>query len=209
MPLRCSCGAVLPEDARFCHKCGKPQYEEDIARLSAFDQPAEIRTPEVVPSPVPSRIPSPIGFGNGRAVRITLSVAAFSLFALSVIASAAPPLAFPIMIAAGFTSARIYLRRTAENLTASGGAALGAMTWLWLYLVEAIGTIMALFTVQGREVVKSTLKRPELAQFVDDPQKLLLIVGAALVVALLIGGASAAIGGILAVRLQPRGGSSN
>jgi len=153
--------------------------------------------------------PVRIGFGNGRAVRITLAVAGFSLLALSVIAGLAPALVFPIMVAAGFTSVRIYLARTSENLTASGGAALGAMTWLWLFLVEAIGTGFALFTVQGREIVKSTLKRPELAQFVDDPQKLVAIVALAMVMALVIGGISAAIGGILAVRLQPRGGSSH
>ncbi|MBV9294668.1 MAG: zinc-ribbon domain-containing protein, partial [Acidobacteriaceae bacterium] len=23
MQQRCTCGAILPEDARFCHKCGK------------------------------------------------------------------------------------------------------------------------------------------------------------------------------------------
>ena len=23
----CTCGAQLPPDARFCHKCGKPQYD--------------------------------------------------------------------------------------------------------------------------------------------------------------------------------------
>src|SRR5258708_21315931 len=30
MPDFCSCGAQLPEDARFCHKCGKPQREEIV-----------------------------------------------------------------------------------------------------------------------------------------------------------------------------------
>jgi hypothetical protein len=207
VPLRCTCGALLPEDARFCHKCGKPQYEEDIERINAAEAVREV---PVAAAPVLQRHPpSRIGFGNGRAVRITLAVAGLSLLAISVIASLAPPLVLPIMVAAGFTSVRIYLSRTAENLTASGGAALGAMTWLWLFLVEAIGTGAALFTVQGREVVKSTLKRPELAQFIDDPQKLILIVALAMVMILVIGGISSAIGGILAVRLQPRGGSSN
>ena len=31
--MQCNCGATLPQDARFCHKCGKPQYESDIVRL--------------------------------------------------------------------------------------------------------------------------------------------------------------------------------
>jgi hypothetical protein len=202
--LRCSCGAVLPEDARFCHKCGAPQYEEDIARINAVETPVETPVP---PPAAKFHPPSPIGFANGRAVRITLAVAGFSLFALSIIASLAPPLVFPIMVAAGFTSVRVYLSRSAENLTTSGGAALGAMTWLWLFLVEAAGTGFAMFTAQGREIVKSTLKRPELAQFVDDPHKLLMIVALAMVMALVIGGVSAAVGGILAVRLQPRDGS--
>ena len=208
MPLRCTCGANLPEDARFCHKCGKPQYEEDIARLNAAASPVEesAAPPLAAPALAPA---APIGFSNRRAVRITLSVAGFSLFALSVFASVAPALVFLIMFAAGFASVRVYLRRTAENLTASGGAALGAMTWLWLYLVEAIGTLFALFTVQGREIVKNAMKRPELAQFVDDPQKFVLVVVAAMIIALVIGTASAAFGGIVAVRLQPRGGSSH
>src|SRR5260370_19341760 len=28
MPEFCTCGAELPPDSRFCHKCGKPQREE-------------------------------------------------------------------------------------------------------------------------------------------------------------------------------------
>src|SRR5689334_2027095 len=27
----CTCGAQLPEDARFCHRCGKPQRNETFA----------------------------------------------------------------------------------------------------------------------------------------------------------------------------------
>ena len=27
VPEYCTCGAQLPPDARFCHKCGKPQYD--------------------------------------------------------------------------------------------------------------------------------------------------------------------------------------
>ena len=207
MPLRCSCGAILPEDARFCHKCGSPQYEEDIARLNAFAVPTPAPAAEpILVAPLP---PSKISFGNGRAVRITLAVAGFSLFALSIIASFAPALALPLMVAAGFVSARVYLSKTADGLTISGGAALGAMTWLWLFPLEAAGTVFELFTSQGREMVRSSLKAPELAQFLDDPQKFLVFVIAVLIVTLVIGGISASLGGILAVRWQPRNGPSH
>jgi len=201
--LRCSCGAVLPEDARFCHKCGKPQYEEDIARMNAAEAPVAASVPVVQPVSN-SHPPSRIGFSNRRAVRITLAVAGFSLLAISIIANLAPPLLFPILVAAGFTSVRVYLSRTAENLTASGGAALGAMTWLWLYLLEAIGTAFVVFTAQGREIVKA-LKSPELAQLIDDPQKLV----PTLILFLVIGAVSGAVGGVLAVRWQPRNGPSH
>ena len=203
MPLRCSCGALLPEDARFCHKCGKPQYEEDIARLNAAEAPSPSPLPVAQPV-VSAQPPSRIGFKNRRAVRITLAVAGFSLLAISIIANLAPPLLFPILVGAGFTSVRVYLSRTAENLTASGGAALGAMTWLWLYLLEAIGTAFVVFTAQGREIVKA-LKSPELAQLVDDPQKLV----PTLILFLVIGAVSGAVGGVLAVRWQPRNGPSH
>ncbi len=199
--MRCSCGAVLPEDARFCHKCGKPQYEEDIARLNAVEAPAPVPAAQPAATAQP---PSRIGFGNRRAVRITLAVAGFSLLAISIIANLAPPLLFPILVAAGFTSVRVYLSRTAENLTASGGAALGAMTWLWLYLLEALGTAFVVFTAQGREIVKA-LKSPELAQLVDDPEKLV----STLILFLVIGAVSGAVGGVLAVRWQPRNGPSH
>ena len=202
--MRCSCGAVLPEDARFCHKCGKPQYEEDIARMNAVEAADQPSTAPVSAPPVPFRTPSRIRFTNGRAVRITMAVAGFSLLAIALIANIAPPLLFPILVGAGFTSVRVYTSRTTEILTPSGGAALGAMTWLWLYLLEAAGTGLVIFTAQGREIVK-TLKNPELAQLIDDPAKLV----PTLLLFLLIGTISGAVGGILGVRWQPRNGPSH
>jgi hypothetical protein len=160
--------------------------------------------PSAPPPSAPTHPPSRIGFSNGRAVRITMAVAGFSLLAIAIIANIAPPLLFPILVAAGFTSARVYVSRTAESITPSGGAALGAMTWLWLYLLEAMGTGLIVFTAQGREIVK-TLKNPELAQLIDDPAKLV----PTLLVFLLVGTVSGALGGILAVRWQPRNGPSH
>jgi hypothetical protein len=133
-----------------------------------------------------------------------MAVAGFSLVAIALIANIAPPLLFPLLVGAGFASVRVYTSRTAETVTASGGAFLGAMTWLWLYLLEASGTALIIFTAQGREVVR-TLKNPELAQLIDDPTKLI----PTLLVFLLVGTVSGALGGILGVRWQPRSGPSH
>jgi hypothetical protein len=205
---RCNCGALLPEDARFCHKCGKPQYEEDIVRLSAADSaPAPLPPPLQLASARLSRI----GFRNPRAVGITLTVAALSLVALSVVAQiGVPPLGLLILCAAGFAAARLYRNRTAEPLTPIGGATLGAMTYLWLFVVAAIGTIFTLSTQDGRNMLKAAMPQaPELDKILNDPSQFMVVMVAALVLSFFIGTLAAAFGGMLAARLQPRGGQSS
>src|ERR1044071_8323555 len=65
VPEFCTCGARLPEDARFCHKCGKPQRDEPL-------MVEEARPPPPFPRDVPVVLAPPIGFHNGPAVRIGL-----------------------------------------------------------------------------------------------------------------------------------------
>lgn len=205
MQPRCNCGALLPEDARFCHKCGKPQYEEDIARLRAEDAaPAAVTAPAQTAA---VRLPR-IGFRNPRAVGITLTMAAISLIALSLVAQiGVPPLGLLILAAAGFSAARVYRSRTTEPLTPIGGAVLGAMTYLWLFLVAAVATVFTLSTEEGRSMLKAALPQaPELAKVLNDPSQFVMLMVAALVLSFFVGTLAAAFGGMLAVRLQPRGG---
>ena len=170
---RCTCGAVLPEDARFCHKCGKPQYEEDIARLAAETPP--------VPTPVRERasapLPSGISFRNSRAVLITLVVAALAFFASLLATMLWAPL-FPIVLCgAGFIAARLYRSDAAEPLTASGGARLGWMTGLWLFLMVAVlCTVAAVYlsTPQGWEQAKAFWAQfPEMSKGLGDQHDVL------------------------------------
>lgn len=140
MNERCSCGAVLPEAARFCHKCGKPQLEEDQIRLST---PAPANEPVQGPlDPLPAdHLPNPaaaISFRNARAVTITLLVAAGAMVGFPLISLFAAPL-FPFFLCGvGFAAVRIYRTRSAEVLTAGAGARLGWMTGLWIFLVIAV-----------------------------------------------------------------------
>jgi hypothetical protein len=132
VPSRCTCGAVLPEDARFCHKCGKPQFEED----TPVGPEQTLETVQIPPAELSSKrsnaLQAAISFKNSRAVVISLVVAAGAVVCFFPIALLAPPL-FPVFLCAvGFVAVRIYKGRSTESLSTSAGARLGWMTGLWL-----------------------------------------------------------------------------
>lgn len=198
MEARCTCGAVLPEDARFCHKCGKPQFDEDIERIAA-QEPAP-PAPQVAQAPAPTRI----GFGNSRAVLITMATAACSLVLLCAAAVVAPILGPLILCLAGFMAVRFYKRRTPEPVSPGGGAFLGLMTGLWLFLVLAICaavTSIYISSPDGREMLRASMpKVPEVAKMLDDPHQFLMGILMGLIPTFFIATISAAFGGLLAAR---------
>jgi len=141
---RCTCGAVLPDGARFCHKCGKPQFEEDIARINSQHTQEAVQGP-LTPPVVSGALGAGISFKNSRAVVISLIVAAGAMVGFLPVAYLAPPL-FPVFLCAvGFIAVRIYRGRSAELLSASSGARLGWMTGLWIFLIFAM--LLALIAV--------------------------------------------------------------
>lgn len=122
MPETCTCGAQLPSDALFCHKCGKPQRE--IAEPEHVPPPAPVLTPPAprVEAPQPS-------FRNPVAVRIVLGVAAVGTL-LSFI---------PLLnsVAAGYFAVFLYRRRTGARLNMESGVRLGWMTGLAMFFMAA------------------------------------------------------------------------
>lgn len=121
VPEFCTCGAELPPDARFCHKCGKPQREEPEV---VVEQPPEPSAPPEPPPAPPVRIP--IGFRNPLAFRIGLISASVSLALTWVFLPACPIW----LIAAGFVSVYRYHRYTGEHLSVRSGARMGWFTGL-------------------------------------------------------------------------------
>ncbi len=134
MPEFCTCGVLLPPDARFCHKCGKPQY--DYPGIEVDPQPLVQPTPPAAPPPLD------ISFHNRLAVRIGFltSLVAVLLFMF--------PLPFPLLrlflafLAAGFLAVFVYTRRTGQFLSARNGARLG-----WITGIFSFTFVTALFTV--------------------------------------------------------------
>jgi len=136
VPDFCTCGAQLPPDARFCHKCGKPQYD-----YPGFVE--ETPAPAIEPAaPVAPPAPVEISFHNRLAVRIGLLAALIAVLLFLF------PLPYPFLrlflafVAAGFLSVFVYTRRTGQALSIRSGARLG-----WITGIFSFTFVTVLFTV--------------------------------------------------------------
>lgn len=132
MPEFCTCGARLPEDARFCHKCGKPQRDEPL-------MVEEAPPPPPLPPEVPVVVAPPIGFHNGPAVRIGLLVGALSILMSMLTGQLLMPSAFLVwLVVAGFLAVYLYYRRTGQRLSVMHGAHLGWLCGIFGFLITMV-----------------------------------------------------------------------
>lgn len=125
----CSCGAQLPPDALFCHKCGKPQRDIIAPEIEGNTYPpAAPVTPPLVARPDPL----PLNFHNPIAVRIAL-IAAVGSTVLGL-------LVLPILnwLAAGFFAVFFYCRKTGSHLDVGSGVKIGWITGLITYVLSAV-----------------------------------------------------------------------
>jgi hypothetical protein len=132
VPEYCTCGAQLPEDARFCHKCGKPQREEDL-----LDEPVVVVPPPPALAPAPP--PPAINFHNAIAVRVALLAGTLAFMISAVLG----PLGLVALAAAGFFAVYLYRRRTGAILSVANGARLGWLSGIFIFTIAII-----VFTIQ-------------------------------------------------------------
>ena len=128
VPDFCTCGAQLPPDARFCHKCGKPQWEEPVALEETPDVAEEILS-AAPPPPLPES--EPVTLRNRYAVRSALlaSLAAFVLLA------PLGALGLLALIAGGAFAVFLYHRSTRQPVSVANGARLGWITGLFMFVL--------------------------------------------------------------------------
>ena len=105
MPDFCTCGAQLPPDSIFCHKCGKPQREvmepePQPESVAEFVPPAAPRIDTAPPAPA-------LKYHNLVAVRIALVVAPAAFLLLRL-----PALSVFLWVSAGFLAVFFHRRRT-------------------------------------------------------------------------------------------------
>jgi len=149
VPDHCTCGAKLPEDARFCHKCGKPQRDEPLL----VQEPAA--PPPLPPQPAAPQFP-PIGFHNKLAVRIGLLFGLLSLLMWVLSGQLLMPAMFLIwMVAAGLLSVLFYCRRTGQKLSMISGAHLG---WICGFFVFALIAVIATIGVVTNPAVVDQMR---------------------------------------------------
>jgi hypothetical protein len=134
VPEYCTCGAQLPPDARFCHKCGKPQREEDVP---IEEQPVVVVAPPPPPEPPPP--PPAINFRNAVAVRVALLAGALA-FMISAVVGA---LGLIALAAGGFFAVYLYRRRTGAMLSVANGARLGWLSGIFIFAIAIL-----VFTIQ-------------------------------------------------------------
>jgi hypothetical protein len=143
MPEFCSCGAELPPDARFCHKCGKPQRECDVDFARDLEAPRAAPDNVIVADDAPA--PMPLTFQNPVAIRVGFSVASVAAL-LTMIPFV--NFGFPFwLLGAGFVSVFFYTRRTGQSLSVRSGARMGWITGVMSFAILAVVLIFGLFAI--------------------------------------------------------------
>ncbi len=132
MPEYCSCGAQLPPDARFCHKCGRPQFD--------YPEPEAAAPPPVLAAAAVSPGPQEISFRNRTAVRTGLTVALVAFLLIPIPLPPALEIIWLLLspLVAGFAAAFIYRRRTGKNLGIESGARIGWITGIFEFTLMLV-----------------------------------------------------------------------
>lgn len=205
--LSCSCGTTLVENARFCHRCGKPTFETPLDDEPTFIEPQIARQVTAEPAVAAGVAPLPISFRNPIALRVAFLMC-IGIMLVQVIPGA--QILFVVwFVAGGWGGVLIYRRLTGVTLTVSSGARLGALTGIMTFL--SLAAILASYmSVSSQEFFDMLVKQnPQVAPALKEPVEL---AGAAIVFlmilfAMVVG--TCAAGGALGARQAGRTRSSN
>jgi hypothetical protein len=149
VPEFCTCGAQLPPDARFCHKCGKPQYDYPGVEEPEAAPPPPVEVANVLQATfVP--VSGEISFHNRLAVRIGF-IAAMGAVMISVFPIPWPFVRLPLaFLAAGFLAVYLYSRRTGQTLSIRSGARMGWITGIFSFTLVSILFTVAIVAISSQ-----------------------------------------------------------
>jgi hypothetical protein len=158
VPESCTCGAQLPPDARFCHKCGKPQY--DYPGVEEPEAPPPLVEVASVPQAPFVQLSGEISFHNRLAVRIGF-IAAMGAVMISVFPIPWPFVRLPVaFLAAGFLAVYLYSRRTGQTLSIRSGARMGWITGIFSFTLVSILFTVAIVALSSQgDIAKQVLSQ--------------------------------------------------
>jgi hypothetical protein len=197
MPEFCTCGTKLVEDARFCHRCGRPTSEEFIEEVAVAPVP-----PPVAPSLQEKLAQLPVNFSNPIAMRVAL------LMSVAIIPVEMMPflsmLSIVWWLGAGWCAVLLYRRLTGSVLSIRAGARLGSITGILTFLGYAIGITIGIVAA-GKEFFSQLEKQsPDVSQVVNDPTMLFAVILLAMAFLFAFVVAICAAGGALGARYVGR-----
>lgn len=174
MPETCTCGAQLPPDALFCHKCGKPQ-REIVAPEQSAPAPVTIVPPPAF-APAPPRFAMPVSFRNPVALQTALFVGAAAMVLMSLL---------PLVnwFVAGFFAVFFYRRKTHNSLNIGAGMHLGWITgvvssvlWGVIFMAWGLsGKLSAMVQEQMKNVPSNDPYFQQMVQFMGSGPGLLIV----------------------------------
>lgn len=170
-PTHCTCGTLLAADARFCHRCGRPVFEEkhlapeDAPVTATADSAAEDfkEASQPLPAiqiegPAYEGPPEPIDLRNRMVVRLAFFTAAM-LFPLVLLPIPLFPFPFlmksMLLLGGGYFAVWLYQRRTQSRLGYLNAFRLGWISGLMLFLlVLAVWALMfAVLSLSGTNIM--------------------------------------------------------
>lgn len=211
VPEFCTCGAQLPPDARFCHKCGKPQYDyPGIEEPEPVPAPTLAEQPPSLPQTPLVQFSAEIGFHNRLAVRIGFIAASTAVFVFMV------PLPFPFLrlliafVAGGFFAVFLYSRRSGQMLSIRSGARMGWITGIFSFTMLSVlfAFVMVKISNDGglgkyllSQLPANDARAESVAQAFNDPAMLVVLVLLSLGILFIVLTALPIIGGALGAKV--------
>ena len=195
MNEHCTCGTLLVENARFCHRCGRPTGEVPAAEV--------IPPPPVAAEAPPAQTQAPVGIRNPLALRV-----AFVMSLVVMLLQMIPGLQLLFLVwwlGAGWSTVAIYRRLTGAALTVSAGARLGSLTGVLAFVSMSL-TFALSMAFMGRQLLDEMVKQtPQAAQVVNDPVALGIVFLMIFVMMFAVVVGTCAAGGALSARFSARG----
>lgn len=157
MEDRCTCGAKLAEDSRFCHRCGRPLREEppEVDDDEAIEELVEEKTVIEPDAPIPMVTLQPlqeISFRNSQAVRVGIIVALLIQFGLMVSVPLGMSMLAPVIhLAGGVYAVFLYRRRAGSGLTIVNGARMGWITGVFAFVLITIFFTLSMALIAGSD----------------------------------------------------------